>query len=254
MYDSSTPPVLGHRRPAFPRVIGFDLARTAALAAMIAYHTVFDLEMFGYLAPGAATTGGWRFLALCTAGSFLFLAGVSLGLAHANGVRWRAFWRGIVRIAGAAGLVTIVTYIAVPHAFIFFGILHAIVAARFVGIVLWRMPDWVLWGVAIFVVWASFAVRPTVFTTPALWWVGLHEIPIQAMDYVPIFPWLGPFLIGVAVARTGARIGVWDTRARGYPSFWVRLMSWPGRHSLAIYLIHQPILIGIIWGVTVLMP
>jgi uncharacterized membrane protein len=70
---------------------------------MVVFHFVYDLELFGWVAARDRADGGWRMLALATAGSFLFLAGVSLWLGHGAGIRWRGFWRRFVLVAGAAG-------------------------------------------------------------------------------------------------------------------------------------------------------
>lgn len=84
------------------RIPALDITRLAALVAMALFHFVFDLEIFGYVAPGTVATGVWRALAVASAGSFVFLAGVGLWLAHAEAIRWAAFGRRIVIIAALA--------------------------------------------------------------------------------------------------------------------------------------------------------
>ena len=77
-------------QPVPARIPALDIARSLALVAMVVFHFTFDLELFGYLRPGTTTMPGpWRALAVVTAVSFLFLAGVSLWLAHGRGIRWR---------------------------------------------------------------------------------------------------------------------------------------------------------------------
>ena len=72
-------PVAGPARlPARGRVDALDLARTLALICMAIYHFTYDLEMFGYIAPHTAVTGGWAIFARMIAGSFLFMVGISL--------------------------------------------------------------------------------------------------------------------------------------------------------------------------------
>ena len=116
------------------RLVAIDLARTVALVGMAVFHFTFDLEMFGLVPPGTTTTGGWAVFARLIAGSFLFLAGLSLVLAHGEGIRWRAFGVRMAKVAGAAALVTAGTYAAFPHAFVFFGILHSIALASLMGL------------------------------------------------------------------------------------------------------------------------
>ncbi|TGU11280.1 DUF1624 domain-containing protein, partial [bacterium M00.F.Ca.ET.156.01.1.1] len=68
------------------RIGGLDTLRGQALIAMASYHFTWNLEYFGYLEPGTATTGLWKLYARGIATSFLFLAGFSLFLAHGKGV------------------------------------------------------------------------------------------------------------------------------------------------------------------------
>ncbi len=122
------------------RIAALDIARTVALIGMAIYHFTYDLEMFGHLAPGTAVTGFWAIFARLVAGSFLFLAGISLWLAHGRAIRWRAFARRFAMIAGAALLVTLATRLALPESFVFFGILHSIAAASLIGLAFLRLP------------------------------------------------------------------------------------------------------------------
>lgn len=223
------------------------MARSAAIAAMVLYHFVFDLDMFGLIAPGTALTGGWRLLALATASSFLFLAGISLWLAHGAGIRWPKFWRRFGMIAAAAVVVTVASFFAIREAFIFFGILHAIALSSLIGIALLRLPITLLVAMAGLAIWAPTALRATVFDAQALWWVGLSTFQIPTADYIPILPWIGPFLLGMALAKALSHWRAWPTRSATRPSGVLRALSWPGQHSLAIYLLHQPVLIALIW-------
>ena len=247
MTDASAAP-----RAARPRIAALDIARTGALVAMAVYHFVYDLELFGYLVPGTAVTGGWRMLAVATASSFLFLAGVSLWLAHGDGLRWRGFVKRLAMIAGAAALISLATYLAIPQGFIFFGILHCIALSSVFGIAFLRLPDWALAVCAGCVLWVGLQPGFAGLDAPVLWWSGLQAVPTPSVDYVPIFPWFAAFLAGMAVARLMDRLGLWARLATPDTApVWVRL-GWPGRHSLLIYLVHQPVLIGAIWVFTAL--
>jgi uncharacterized membrane protein len=236
----STPPI-----PA--RIPALDIARTGAIMAMALYHFVFDLEMFGFLAPQTATTGGWRLLAYATASSFLALAGISLWLAHGSGINWPKALRRIGVIAGAAALISVATWVAIPQAFIHFGILHAIALSSLFGLALLRLPPGLLLALALFAIWAPHGLRADLFNAPWLWWVGLSTSIRAAADYVPILPWIAPFLIGLATAKLLSRFDAWPRAQTGPVSRLQRRLAWPGRHSLAIYLLHQPVLIGLIW-------
>lgn len=235
------------------RIPTLDIARTAALVAMVVFHFVFDLEMFGHVAPGTATTGIWRALAVVTAGAFLFLAGVGVWLVHGNGIRWRAFWRRFAKVAGAALLVTLGTYAAFPQAFVFFGILHSIALCSLLGLAALRLPVVAIAALAVAVFFAPDVISGPVFNAPFWWWTGLQTITLNTVDYEPIFPWFAPFLIGMAAAKLASNRGLWARFSTSTPSRAARWASLPGQHSLVIYLIHQPILIGLVLAATQVM-
>lgn len=236
----------GTERQASPRRIPLpDAARGLALLAMASYHFTWDLEFFGYLEPGTATQGLWKLYARGIASSFLFLVGFSLVLAHIHGVRWRSFGKRFGMVAASALAITAVTSFAFPGAAIYFGILHAIAAASLIGLAFLRLP------VVVTLITAAAAIAaPLYLSSPAfdsfwLLWLGLAETPQRSNDYVPLLPWIAPVLIGIAAGRLSIRFGLLETMAewRSMP----RLLVLAGRHSLLFYLLHQPILIGLVY-------
>ncbi|MEM7438572.1 MAG: heparan-alpha-glucosaminide N-acetyltransferase [Pseudomonadota bacterium] len=236
---------------ATPRLPLIDIARTGAIVGMVIYHFVYDLGLFGVIPGDVAVNGFWKYLARGVAGTFLFLAGFSLVLAHGKGIRWSAFWRRFALVGGAALLVTVGTWLAMRGVFVYFGILHCIAISSLVAVAFVRLP-------AIFAALGALAIWAVVFVWPngifeAVWlsWLGISTVTRPSIDLVPLLPWLAPCLLGVACAKWAAQTGVLreylpDTR-------FVRAVGWPGQHSLVIYLIHQPILMGLIWATRYLM-
>jgi uncharacterized membrane protein len=228
------------------RILALDLARTLALVCMAIFHFTLDLEMFGYLPSGTTQIGFWYYFPRMIAGSFLFLAGISLYLAHGPRIRWPAFLKRFAIIAGAALVVTVATYYYNRQGMVLFGILHCIAASSLIGLVFLRLPALLTIGVAAVVFALPWYVQHPMFNATGLLWLGLSAEKPWMMDYVPIFPWLAPFLAGLALAKL---VRHWPMVA---PSRLVRTLAFPGQHSLIVYLIHQPILIGLIWAYTVL--
>lgn len=232
---------------ATPRLHVIDLARSLALAGMVVFHIGFDLQMFGHLEPGTMTSGLWFWWARAVAGSFLFLAGAGLWLAHGGGLRWQAFLRRLAMIAAAALAVSIGIRLALGDWLVRFGILHCIAASSLLGLAFLRRPAVLTLAVAALAIAAPHLWRDVVFNHPALVWVGLHtEVP-PMVDYEPLLPWLGAFLLGLATARLADGAGGLTWLARVRVPLWA---TWPGRHSLLIYLVHQPVLFAIILGYT----
>lgn len=224
------------------RLLWLDIARTAALGGMIVFHAVRDLEFFSLIPPGTTLDGFWAIFARLVAASFLFLSGISLFLAHGNGLRLMAWARRLGVVVGAAALVSLATYIAVPNVWIKFGILHAIAAASIVGLAFLRVPPlatafsavialfvWIVWGRS--------------FDLPS-WtaWTGLKANVSASLDYIPLVPWLAPFLIGMAFAQAVDPVQL-EPRWSKTPS---PLLTLPGRYSLLVYLVHQPILLAVL--------
>ncbi|MBB3591183.1 putative membrane protein [Rhizobium sp. BK529] len=239
-----------------PRIGLVDTARGAALIAMATYHFSWDLEFMGYLAPGTAETGWLKIYARAIATTFLFIVGVSLVLSSRPEIRWRAFWKRFGMIAGAAVLISAATMYFVPGEWIYFGILHSIAVLSLIGVVFLRLPLPVtlLVTLALLVGWiADTFVMPGVldshlFDPKYLAWLGFAATPDRSNDFVPLFPWATPFFLGIVLTRLTFLTSLPQRLAAlGTGGTW---LAWLGRHSLAFYLIHQPVLITVAYGLT----
>ena len=103
-----------------------DALRDIAVVAMIGFHFTWDLDFFHLIDYDISFTPEGRVMSHLIAGTFLFLVGVSLALAHRAQFDPHAFMKRFFKIAGAAALVSLGTYFAMPDEWIFFGILHCI--------------------------------------------------------------------------------------------------------------------------------
>ncbi|WP_022703165.1 heparan-alpha-glucosaminide N-acetyltransferase, partial [Pseudorhodobacter ferrugineus] len=225
-----------------PRILWLDIARSLAVLGMVIYHFTFDLAMFGFIAPYVPVSGFWAVFARAVAGSFLLLAGFSLVLMHGQRIAWPRFWRRLAIVVGAALLITLTTWVVMPTQFIFFGILHSIALCSLLGLAFLRLPWAVTLLVAVVFLVVPQVYRDVAFNTPVLLWVGLAPDFPPTMDYEPVFPWFGAFLLGVVFARVMLARGALP---QVVPSALLSRLTWPGRHSLVIYLVHQPVLIGL---------
>lgn len=227
-----------------------DVARGVAICAMVLYHFSWDLSFLKLIETNIVAVPAWQWFARAIAGSFLALAGVGLVLAHAKGFRLTPFLWRLGKIGAAALAVTLGSYLAFPQSYIFFGILHCIALSSVLALPFLRLPPALTFGVALFCL-----VAPLIFTSPAFdepWldWLGLGAADPVTNDYVPIFPWFGLVLVGVAAGRAllphGQTMALARWRGHG-PVF--RTLIWAGRKSLPIYLIHQLVLLGALYGV-----
>lgn len=223
------------------RLTSLDTARTLAVVCMVIFHFTFDLALFGHIDAGTMSQPFWYYFARLIAGSFLFLSGIGLWLAHGCGIRWSSFWKRWAMIAAAAALVTLASLWLVPGGPIWFGILHALAATALLGLLALRLPWPVTLGLALLIFAAAWGPRFPALDPLWLVWTGLAESRPMMGDYVPLIPWIAPALAGLAFAKA-VKLDLWrGTR----PSRLTRALTFPGRHSLIIYLLHQPILFGL---------
>ena len=80
---------------------------------------------------------------------------------------------------------------------------------------------------------------------PLLDWTGLGGETAPAFDFQPLLPWLGVVLWGAALGR--ALLDPWGNSVLAWhsESAPVRGLAFLGRHSLLVYMVHVPILLGI---------
>lgn len=233
-----------------------DFLRGSAVVMMVVFHTVFDLAYLGIL-DIRVSFGPWRFLAVYTATLFLFLAGLSLTISSARAGevldRHAYLLKFIRRGAGIfmlGLLITLVTLLLVPGAPILFGILHLIgVSVMLAPLYLPYTQANLVAGIALIV--AGAALR-TVTGPQYLLWLGIHPAAFSSLDYTPLVPWLGVVLLGVFTGKVLYPGGKSKFNIPDLPFTGRRVMCFLGRHSLIIYLVHQPAILFVIyllWGI-----
>jgi uncharacterized membrane protein len=233
-----------------------DLARGLAILLMVIYHAMFDLsEFYGWEID--VFSGGWRLMARATATLFLVLVGVGAAVSFdrskgdaPRGRLYRCAMR-FVKIGAAAVLISIVTFIANPETFVRFGILHLIaVSALILPLVSFLKERTAVLGIVL------LALGPIIHAmrrdNPLLLPLGIRPFVFHSVDYFPMIPWFGIILIGYAVGYFAyIRNHHVETRhgstALTTGSASLHAISWPGKHALLLYLIHQPIILAILW-------
>lgn len=233
--------------PATRRIDAVDIARGIAVALMVSFHFCFDLNYFQIASFDFYHDPFWLAARAVIVSLFLLLVGISLHLATANGLRWASYLRRLGLLAACAALVSASSYAMFPASGIFFGVLHFIMLASLLGLLFTRF-----YGVNLVAGMAWIAVglllQHSWFDQPRANWIGFMTHKPVTEDYVPLFPWFGVVLLGLFLGKTLSLKGWGQKQANNQPgSPPARLLNWAGKHSLAIYMLHQPILLGILY-------
>jgi uncharacterized membrane protein len=227
------------------RLDRLDALRGVAIVWMAAFHFCFDLNYFKLMPKqNFYTDPFWTWQRACIVTLFLFCAGLSQAAAHEADVPWPRFWRRWAQIAGCAVLVSIGSWLMFPNSWSSCGVRHGIalmlivarLSAPFGGRLLWPLG-----GVALALPWF---VRSPFFETRWTNWVGLVTRKPVTEDWVPLLPWVGVMLWGLAT-------GLWLLRRRrhwlaGRPPRAAAPLAARGRWSLPIYKRHPPVFIGLL--------
>ncbi len=232
------------------RIVILDIWRGLAIIGVVIYHFAFDLRLLEFIQTDVTQHLPWVVFARVLAGSFLMLTGISLVLAHGEGVRWRVFFLRVFIISGAALLISIATFFAYPDMFVYFGILHAIALFSILALPFLIVPLWLVSISAVLVLSLPFVYSNPFFNDKIFSWIGFWQTPPFTADLVPIFPAFGATLLGVFFARTILKYNLFKNISNiSFKGVWVRFLKFASKWSLLIYLVHQPILLAILYPV-----
>lgn len=225
-----------------------DALRGAAVLLMALYHLLFDLHYF-YEFDLRLTAAPWQLFARGIASVFLLLIGIMYVVSYhrtTREMRWRKAWKRCAAIAAGAAIVSVATWFVAPVDFVKFGILHliavsAVLQPLFMILRTWNIPI----GSLVFI--AGMQLGTLIVPSPLLFPFGIRSPGFSSLDYYPLLPWFGAILIGMgagSICYVPARHPFLRPLARiAYPSW----LLWCGRHSLLLYLLHQPMLLVVLW-------
>ncbi len=214
-----------------------DVLRAVAIVLMVLFHLVYDLKVFAdvnidYQSPF------WFSIGKASALLFMFTSGLSTGFSRSP------VKRGLKVLLYGLGI-TVVTYIFMNDEYVRFGILHFLGVTMIMSPLLVRLPSWILLSLAGSSALLGFWFHKLLLTTNLLLPLGLMYKGFGSMDYYPLFPYLAMTLLGIFAYRH-----LYAQRTE--PLFAIRnnfvLIRWLSRNSLGIYLVHQPVLLFIIYS------
>lgn len=225
------------------RFAEIDLVRGISLSLMIAFHLLWDLDYYGMkpldrqmyqFSPGIAVV-------------FFLLVGISIILASQKKTAKQFIVRGsIILFIGCC--ISAISMIVLPEKPVYFGVLHCIGVSMIISPIFIKLNTRQLYYLSIPVMMFGIMIgNLNVLEAGPLMVLGLHSSSLQTVDYFPMFPWFGIVLFGMALSgilyKDGKRQFPFPDITKYKPT---RMMSWLGRHSLPVYLIHQPAISGVI--------
>ena len=219
------------------RLVSLDLLRSLAIVLMVIFHFIFDLRHFGWVDWDIPDGDGWRHFRYVILTLFFICVGAGLSYAHGRGFRGRKFAFRAAQVAVGAALATAMSLFMFPDYWIYFGVLHFILIASILSVGLVPYPKVAsIAGLLLIGLGLSGQVALT-------WPFDLISayLPVYTADYVPIVPWLGVVLLGIGIAYSR-----WLNQDPWRHCWQAERLAIPGKHSLLIYLIHQPILYAIL--------
>jgi len=235
-----------------------DCLRGIAIIGMILFHFFFDLDYFKAYSLGADWKFWWLF-PRAIAGTFILLVGISLTISY-NRTRMQKSGKALYRKYLARGmrifslglLITLVTWIFLPGGTILFGILQFIGVSIILSFLLVEHPKMAL-ILSLALVSAGAYLQNFTFNFPWLLWLGFPPSDFYTFDYFPLLPWLGVTFLGIFLGNLFYPRGTRRFKIKeGYNFFLAKNLCFLGRHSLIAYLVHQPILILVLWTLGVL--
>lgn len=228
------------------RIWEIDFLRGLAIILMVGYHLLYDLGDFVGIKKflGFSTdlsSPAWLVAQNFFSGLFVVLSGISSTFSRNN-------FRRFVKFAVVALLITVVTYLFDPASAIFFGIIHCLAVSVLIYALVFyktRPTTRAVWGAVVLSGGFFMPALRRILAVKTNWLIpfGLFSPSFASLDYFPLIPWFGIFLIGTA-------LGKWlyaqpkSLLRRQLPD---NFINWCGRHSLLIYLIHQPVIIGVLY-------
>jgi uncharacterized membrane protein len=230
-----------------------DALRGLAMVWMTVFHFCFDLSHFGLWPQNFLGDPFWTWQRSAIVSLFVFCAGLGQAMALHQGQGWGRFRRRWLQIGAGALLVSAGSYLMFPRSFIYFGVLHGMAVMLLLlrplaGSGAWLWP---LGALALGLPWGAEQLLNGPWAMAAPWFdsrllngLGLISHKPFTEDYVPVLPWLGVMCWGLAA-------GQWLLRRHplrlAQPLGGVgRRLALLGRWSLSYYLLHQPVLLGLL--------
>lgn len=233
------------------RIWELDVLRGVFILGMLIVHFIYDLQTFLNI-PILADSSLFSFIQDWGGVLFFLISGICATLGS-HPVR-----RGLI-VFGCGLAVSAVTYgmyhfgFAGKSMIIYFGVLHCLGACMILWPTFRHAPWQSLIVPALIMILLGLELEPYRFDTGLRYIAfGFRPVAFFSADYFPLLPFLGFFLLGGVLGKTLYRKKETLLPMISDRNIMVRALSFIGRWSLPIYMLHQPVITGLIYLLEVL--
>ncbi|MBT7608855.1 MAG: DUF1624 domain-containing protein [Bacteriovoracaceae bacterium] len=217
--------IKGTRYPLIDQIRGF------AVLLMVIFHFSFDLALFQWVQIDFQKDLFWWGLPRLIVFLFLFSMGLSTPLSQGREINFKFLKKRLFKLVSFAIIISAGTYFMFRSRWIYFGTLHCIAVASIFILPFRNRP-------ILSLVLGSAIVLASVFLKLNIPWIELDH---KSMDYIPLFPWVGIVMWGVFASHKN--LHHFEFKENKFLLF----LEWQGKHSLNIYILHQPIMYSILY-------
>lgn len=235
------------------RIYALDELRGLCVFCMVIYHALYTAAFLFSIEYAVLLFRLFTPVEPFIAAAFIIISGISSQLSRNN------FKRSLPILAAAAA-VSLATYFVMPKSMIYFGILHFLGLSILFFSLIKKYIDKIPFAVAIVVftllffitygikdnvlgISSSFGIALPHPSTDFFLIFGFVSDSFSSADYFPLFPWFFAFLFGTALGRLA--------KEEKFPKFMYkkrsRILTYIGTHAFLIYILHQPVIYGLLY-------
>ncbi len=216
------------------RIWELDFLRGLAVIFMIYFHLIFDLNEIMRL-PISYTTGFNYLSGRIAAYLFIIISGISCSFSRSN------VKRGL-KTLGCALAITLVSYFYNSQMTIYFGILHFFGVSFLLYPLINKVKIFLMPPFAMLFIIGRYLISNVVVKHNYFSPIGIYNYSFSSADYYPLIPYLGYFILGVFLGKV-----LYKNKRSVVPKLTEdNFLNFVGRHSLIVYLLHQPVILIVI--------
>ncbi|MBL4694314.1 DUF1624 domain-containing protein [Candidatus Gracilibacteria bacterium] len=221
------------------RLLEIDFIRGLAIIGMVIFHIFYASDFYGFLDLQMRSTS-WNVLSRSVQFTFLTLVGISLALSSKRNkdLLLRHWRKGFMILMFGLGI-TIVTTLAINDLAVKFGILH-LIGASILILTPFVRHKYISLAISIAALILASKIRLVTINTLPAYILGYGTTVFSAVDYFPIFPWIGLPAFGIFL---GHYLYPWKSPKISPKNLIVKA----GQKSLLIYIMHVPIIVSVLF-------